>query len=279
MSSKLEERLLQFEKQQKIVNDEELLQVLEQIIDAEEALPLEERDAELIEEAVQFAVSLKYDDLGDEEVSEIAERIDPKRLIAEASKSRGAKSVSPKRKMKLRWLIPAAIVSVLLVVTIGAYALGYDLFGMAREAFAELGNKDPYKQDQDDIIKTDDYGTYYSLEEFEKQTSYSDILLPYGLANEYVIEEIIAFNYGESTQITFFMTFNGTQYETSITLPNSIDLSKFEAEKIADYDVVISEYDSLFQGEFVYKGNYYVVQTNSLENLKKQIEGMEEKQS
>ena len=48
MDSKLRKKLLKFEKQHKISNDEELLKVLEQIIDAEEALPIGARNAELI---------------------------------------------------------------------------------------------------------------------------------------------------------------------------------------------------------------------------------------
>ena len=281
MSSKLDAKLLQFEKQRKIANDEELLQVLEQIIDAEEALPLEKRDAELIEEAVQFAVSLKYSDIDEEKVSEIAEHIDPERLLAEFSKSRNAETVPPKKKKVRRWLIPvAAVISILLAVTIGVYAAtGYDLWGLAREAFAGLSEKIFYSDSNRDIVKTGDYGTYYSMEEFENKVSYSDILLPYNLCDEYTLEKIIVENYGEKDEITFYMTYDGTEYKTYITIPNTAAIDQFETERIGSYDVVISAYDDLFQGEFVYKDNNYRVQADSLENLKNLIECLEEKRS
>ena len=63
MSSELENRLLQYEKSASISTDEELIKAIECILSNEESLPFEERNFDLIEEAIDAVLSLQKIDI------------------------------------------------------------------------------------------------------------------------------------------------------------------------------------------------------------------------
>ena len=277
MNSKLNEKLLQFEKKEKITDDGELVKILEQIIEEEESLPPEERDADLIEEAVKYEVFLKYGDM-DEKINEIAERIDPEQLLYRILTTGEDKMVKPGKNTKLKMLIPAAAAFLVAIVMLTAFSGVDNILGMARETFVQLREKIFYKEGDSDIVKTGDFETYQSIEEFENSTAYTNILLPHNLNNGYALDKITVYNYGVYENILLNMSYEGKTYLIDITIPNSNNYSEFETEQIGNYDVVVSEYDNIFQGDFIYKGNNYGVQSNSYENLKQIIENLEEKE-
>ena len=131
MSSKLETKLLQYEKSTPISNDDELIEAIESIISNEESVPIEERDFDLIDEAVDAILSLKKVDI--EQLEDSAEKITD-RYFDEIQTQRG-ELVKKTKTVRLKWLIPiAAIISLLTIITVVSYAFGYDLISMTKEA-------------------------------------------------------------------------------------------------------------------------------------------------
>ena len=73
MSLKIEEKLLEMEDSTLIRTDEELIKKIELIITEEELHPVEERDFELIDEAVNIILSLRNIDV--DELNECADNV------------------------------------------------------------------------------------------------------------------------------------------------------------------------------------------------------------
>lgn len=276
MSSKLEKKLLQYEKNAPISNDEELLNAIESIIINEESLPIEERDLDLIDEAIDSILSLKKVDI--EQLDSYVEKITDKYFSKITDKS---KKITKKNKfVKLRRVIPiVAIISILTIGSIVAYAKGYNLVSMTKEMYTQLVQKVWYRYGNTDIIITEDVNEYKSLEEFLDNVGDCDLLLPYNLPNSYVVDKILEEDYGEHKNISMFITHDNFTQRIKIQTPYFGDLSNVEAEHkiIGNYDVVYHEYDNLYQGEFVYGDNYYVVIASSYDILTTMIKNMEEK--
>ncbi len=276
MSSKLEKKLLQFEKTAPISNDEELIKAIESIIINEESLPIEERDLDLIDEAIDSILSLKKVDI--EQLDSFAEKITDKYFSKITDKS---KKISKKSKfVKLRQVIP--IVAIILILAIGSivvYAKGYSIASITKEVYMQLVQKVWYRHGNVDIIITEDVNEYKSLEEFLDNVGDCDLLLPYNLPNSYVVDKILEEDYGEHKNISMFITHDNFTQRIKIKTPYFGDLSNVEAEHkiIGNYDVVYHEYDNVYQATFIYGDNYYVVISSSYDILTTMIKNMEEK--
>lgn len=272
MSSKLENKLLQYEKSAPISNDSELIKAIEYIISNEESLPFEERDYDLIEEAVDAVLSLRGVDVG--QLEEHAEHVTDKcfdkiqtHMIKTVKKSK-AKSV------KLKLLIPAAAALLVLAATFTSYALGVDLLSMTKEAYNKLVDKVFYKNESTDLIKTENFKEYDSLQSFMESETFSGLLLPC----DYKGDCTITFeNYGSFVNITLYMEHDNTKDCIRIKSPDTIDFGGKETVLIKNYEIYFSSYDDIYQGEFSYKGNSYVITASSYDNLITVIENLEEK--
>ena len=275
MSSKLETKLLQYEKSTPISNDDELIEAIEKIISNEESVPIEERDFDLIDEAVEAILSLKKVDI--EQLEDSAEKITDRYFNEIQTQRVNFVKKNKIKSVRLKWLIPiAAIISLLTVTTAVAYAFGFDIISMTKEAYTQLVEKVFYKQGNDDLIITNDIQEYDSLFDFMNNEDYSTLILPHNLSEEYKIESVYVEDYGTYKSIALFINCHQTSHEVTILTPfdSNYDTLNRETQFIGNYEVIYSQYDGKHQGEFIYEGNYYVITSSSYEQLKIIIESM-----
>ena len=276
MSSKLENKLLQYEKSTPISNDSELIKAIECIINTEEALPFEERDFDLIDEAVDVILSLKKVDI--EQLENCAEKITDKHFDEIESANIDKVKKSNHKSVRLRWLIPiAAIVSLLIVSTTVAYALGYDLISMTKEAYVQLVEKVFYKQGEKDLIITEDVKEYESFEDLLKNEANSKLLVPTNLSGQYSIDRIYEEDYGDYKKITLHIDIDGSTQKIKIKTQYSgtFNEQSEKFQKVGAFDILYTQYDGVHQAEFLYEGDYYAIVSSSYEILTKIIESLE----
>ena len=163
MSSKLEEKLLEIEKENPISNDEELINAVKSIIDKEEALSVEERDFDLIDEAIEAVFLLNDVDI--EHINKRAQKTTDDFLEKIRTVNQSAVKNKKNKSFRLKWLIPiAAVVSLMIVGTVTAYAFGYNSFNMSKDAIVQLVEKVLYRQGDTDIIVTSNVKKYDDFE-------------------------------------------------------------------------------------------------------------------
>lgn len=275
MSTKLENRLIEYEKSSPISNDDELIKAIKSIISSEEALSYDVRDYDLIEEAVDAVLTLQGVDIG--QLDECAERItdayfneiqDAETKIVKNSK---AKSV------KLKWLIPiAAVLSILVSGTIVAYALGYDLIEITKRVYAQLIENKSYEDGDNELIITSDSKEYYSLSEFLENEEADKLLLPYDLPTEFSTDYIIVTDYDQYKKILFSISGGDFVHsiEIEIPAPNITNSSEGSKQNIGNYTVNYYQYDNEHQAEFIHEENYYTIVSSSYNSLEKIIESL-----
>ncbi|MBQ8524506.1 MAG: hypothetical protein IJ457_07785 [Clostridia bacterium] len=171
MSTRLEEKLAEYEKHDPISNDEELIKAIEIIIEAEEKLPADECDYALIEEAVDAVLMLKGEDIDALEMrsAEVAER-----HLAEVAK--GSLSGPKVRFVHLKRILPiAAIISLVIIGSLVASAMrenGKDAkFEKLEEKFSE----------QADISSAGEYYEFTTLDELINAEAYMSVPKPMSL--------------------------------------------------------------------------------------------------
>ena len=274
MSSKLENKLMQYENNTPISNDNELIQAIKSIISNEEALPYDKRDFDLIEEAVEAVLTLQDVDI--EQLEECAEEITDAYFNEAQDDEANLVKKSKNKPVKLKWIIPiAAILSILVAGTIAAYALGYDLIEMTKKAYSQLVEKESWKEGDHELIITSDRKEYSSLSAFLENEEVGALLLPYDLPEEFSIDSIQMSDYGEYKQIVFAFIGEESAHSIIITTPYIGENNNIESENIiGNYHVSCCQYDDKHQGEFLYENNQYVVVSSSYDNLKIIIESL-----
>lgn len=277
MGLSLEDRLLQYEKNKKITTDKELIEAIESLLDSENSLLAEERDFDFIDEAVEVLLSMKGDNLPDDEVETLSANA-INRSLNEISKNETQKQIPLKSKMthfKIKWLISVAALLSILTITVTAYALGYDLCGMTKQAFDKLMNKVFYQFDNTEIVKTEDFGEYYSIREFLDANSCTGLLLPRYVDKECVV---VRASFGKYVEISIDMDGGSETNDPTIyiRIPGIWDENGHETMIVNGISVYFSNYNDVCQGEFQYKNNYYLIKATSREALISIIENMEE---
>lgn len=276
MSSKLEEKLLEIEKENPISNDEELINAVKSIIDKEEAMSVEERDFDLIDEAIEAVFLLNDVDI--EHINKRAQKTTDDFLEKIRTVNQSAVKNKKNKSFRLKWLIPiAAVVSLMIVGTVTAYAFGYNIFNMSKDAIVQLVEKVLYRQGDTDIIVTSNVKKYDDFDVFLKEEDTSQLLLPYELPKDYKIDKIRVEDYEIYKTISFSIIYEAATYQIIIKAPQSgnIGNSENKPQLMGNYDVYYSTYDNIHQGEFEYKDNYYSVTTSSYDCLETIIECLE----
>ncbi len=173
MKSRLEEKLAAYEANATpITNDEELLCALDAIIAEQETLPPEEKDASLISEAVDAALTLRGEDT--RELEEYSRELAAKHL---ASKRRKRTSSPTLLSLGRRGIAVAAALAVLLVTSALGFAAGYDWFvGVLEE-----------EPDIEGHGNSTEYGTYDDL---AKDFNIDGFLLPAELPEGYTVTHV-----------------------------------------------------------------------------------------
>ena len=275
MSSKLENRLMQYEKSTPISNDNELIQAIKSIINNEEALPYDERDFNLIEEAVEAVLTLQGVNI--ERLEECAEEITDAYFNDMQDDEANIVKKSINKSVKLKWIIPIAVIlSILAAGTIAAYAFGFNLIEMTKKAYSQLVEKETYEEGDHELIITSDCKEYDSFPEFLEKEKVDALLLPYDLPEAFSIDSFQMNDYGEYKQIVISLIGEESAHSIVITTPyigennNNIETHNI----IGNYYVNCCQYDDKHQGEFLYDNNQYVVVSSSYDNLKIIIESL-----
>ena len=273
MNSKLEEKLIQYDKTTTISTSQELLDAIDFIIDNEMARPDSEIDFDLIQEAVKTAKILRNIDI--EQRKKEADAI-AKEIIAEVNSQVRESKQKKARVMKKKWIIPiAAILTLIIAGSIISYALGLDFLNLPNRLFRQREKKIEYYNDNNSsYVITDDAGKYKNYDEMISKENFTDLLWP---ADENYAEYITVKDYGEEMDISCAFNAEDGIVRYDIYTHQSFPVMDYKPTHIGNLDVYISEYDDVYQAEFSYKDNKYTVRTYSYEVLELFLKNLEEK--
>ena len=168
MRTNLEEKLASYEKNVPITNDEELLVALDSIIEEQNALPPEEKDTLLIEEAVNAALSLRGEDT---DALEAQSRVISRRHLA--SKKMKRRFMNPRFFIK-RNSIAVAIILLIATTCMVSFAAGFDWL-------SEYIHKMMLDGDSAETVLTATSTEYESIEAMVEELGIRGVLLPYDL--------------------------------------------------------------------------------------------------
>lgn len=272
MDRKLEDKLSLYEKSSPINNDRELIDVLEDIIDKENARPAAERDFDLIDEAVEMLLTLKGTDVAS--LDSIAEKLSEhyvEEIKAEAFTSKNRK-INAKRLFKI---IPiAAVIALFVSTSLAAGAAGYDFFGEALDWIkAKIYGSG-------DVGTVGSFNEYDTLEELASAAEYSYALLPTELPEGYTVTKITAqTSYVEESKDRFRvyrmidvrMLYDGKLQTLSIEDAAESNTPAGSTEQIGSYSVSVMSSVDRCTGSFIHEGNVYTFTASSRDNLESMI--------
>lgn len=269
----LEDRLLQYEKNNTITNDKELIEAIEGLLEKEQSLPAEERDYDFIDEAVSTLISLNSAGLSEEEADAISERAMKRCLnrISENEAKKKERSATKGSRLRLRWLIPAAAIMTMLTITITAYAMGFDLLSMSKQAFDNLLEKTLYKNGNYELVKTSDFDEYASIQEYLDSNPDAVLLLPNEIGKD---GSVVVIDYGSYTVISIDYGLGKDDISLTIRTSEDRDLKDLQTEIVNGIPVHYTMYNDIYQGEFSYEKNYYIVRAASQEKLETVISNL-----
>ena len=275
MMSKLEQKLLKYDSGTPI-DDSELIEIIEKIIAEEESLPVEKRDFDLIEEAVDAVLSLKGVDL--EYLDHRAEDVSEKRISEQKAENR--RPVSTRRKtLKLARLIPIAAAFVLIVSTLAVSASNPNIFS---NVYSYIKNK---IYPVSEITSVGEFYTYDTVMELSAAVGGEKFLLPHKLPDGFSVKDISVQisdvetskdNFKNSININVKLLHDSSQQKLSITSDIDDSFENGGKTKIGDYDVYYRFTDNTHIGRFVHGENGYTVTASTYENLTAVIECLTE---
>lgn len=274
MSVKLENILKERGSKMPVNNDSELLKALDEIIEEELAKAEEERDFDLVDEAIQLSLYLQNKDVDaiNAYASEIADSFCKNVLDDNRKKTENKR----RKSVKLRWLIPiAAAISILVSGSLIAYAFGFDVISLTKEALMNMKEKQRYKEGNVEIVMTSDTQVFETVEDFEEANLFPSVVLPHDFFAEHPIKMITVYDYGDETEATF--TFKDKQLYLSVTSGERFSDIQSNTINIGGFDVVVTDYEGIFQGEFQHDKYSYLVNAPSVGTLTEIIKDMKEK--
>lgn len=175
--SRLEEKLAEYEEKIPITDDEELLCALNTIIEEQNALPPEEKDAPLLNEAVNAALSLRGEDLAG---------------LEKRSREIATKNIATKRKkhpssplivrLGRHGIAIAAALTVIIMTSVIGFTAGLDWIS---ELYMRIMNLD-----DGEVIVANESREYESIEAMVDELGVSGVLLPHTLPDGMEIQMI-----------------------------------------------------------------------------------------
>ena len=276
MSLNLEDRLLQYDKNKKITNDKELIEAIENLLTEESSLPAEERDYDFVEEAIDTLNSMKGNGLSDEKIDALSRKVMNRCLNQIADNEAQKQEHSKSKVICIQWkrLIPAAVIATIFTITVTAYAMGFDLLSMSKQAIDNLLEKVVYQNGNYELIKTSDFEEYVSIQEYLDSNPDAVLLLPNEIGKD---GSIMVIDYGIYTVISIDYGLEKDNILLTIRTPENSDLKDLQTEIVNGIPVHFTMYNDIYQGEFSYKKNYYIVRAASKEKLEAVIKKLEEK--
>ena len=276
MNSKLEEKLIQYDKTTAISTSQELLDAIDYIIDNEMALPDNEVDVDLIKEATETAKILRNVDI--EQRKKEADAI-AKEIIAEVNSQNVPPKQKTKRHLKKRWILPIAAITTLIIASA---VVSYSFDGNEQN-----GSKRSYTQSRKNVILygddasvhiSDDTRVYKDFDEMIGKENVTELLWPSDLDSMRHIDDIVVSKYDWITQIFCLFNIGETKVEYFVYAggPWSPEPEQYPVA-IGGFDVCVSEYDETYQADFKYKNSMYTVKADTYEVLESFIKSLEEK--
>lgn len=232
-------------------------------------------DSDLVKECVDFLMELE----GKERLTkaEIEQRVN---AIPFKGKVTAIGSYTKKRLRAKRLAVIAAILAVIIAL-FGIIAvssgrdssellrrLGYAVIEMFGGETAEYGNVT--------LNKSNETKKYNSIEELIADEKI-EILYPTWLPENEKITSVLY--WAEEQSETYILQCNNDNYDVIVTINKIVaDVTKSNCliRKIKGFTVYYIEQDVFSQGIFEYKNNYYIVKSDTEENLFKTIECLEE---
>ncbi len=153
---------------------------------------------------------------------------------------------------------------------------------ISKKAFLALEEKIEHVIDSLTINKTYDFGDYNSLSKLKENEDLNGALLPFGLDEKYSFSKIHFGDYGESKQVIIKIACND-ELVGKIDIDTSVgdNLNKDKLVNIGRFDVIESHYnggfdfDNVYQFEFIYEGNKYLIEASTYDILLEITESLE----
>lgn len=268
MLSKLEEKLLEFENETAASDNEEVKAIVNKIIEAEEAIDYEERDYDLLAEANEFLLRLENVDV--EALDENADK-----LFAKAMSELKNKKKVRRSGIRAKWIVPiAAALSLVLISGVVTVAFGRGFDDISKRIYSELKRGVQYILGTDEVAVTDDYEKFNTIEDLATDEKCSHFALPRNLSDEYKVVDILVLYYDDGEHIDIKLEKDG--YPCSISIRGNTDWNvELDKQSLGKYEVHLTQYDGVYQGEFVFEGDYYIVTADSYDGLIELIDSME----
>ena len=284
MTTKLETALEKYAESHPAKSDADILAAVRAIIAAETAKCAKERDADLLDEAIDAELMLTYP--GYDGIDVKCEEL--KRAVL-GRISEAADDEKPVRRfIHARWLIPAAVILAALAATVTAAVTGMlkkplEFNKEMEEMHNELEVGKTIHGDGWDMTKGDDLlikNNIKTLDDLAEQIDTPRFLLPYGLVDKYqvkieMVEDYITYKAVVISLILEDKTSSTFYFETR----NNWNV-ELETERIGKFDINVGSYE--LNGEirycaaFQYEGCDYYIYGNTKEILIKIINSLEE---
>lgn len=269
MNSKLEKKLRQYEKSTPITNDHELMGVLEYIIAEENKKSANDRDYDIIDEAIDAVLTLRGDNV---EALEAHAAECTGKYIGKVKKTTA--QISPKTlfsTVKIKRLIPiVAVLTVIFMTTIVSYTSGYDWF---TDAF----NRVKHTFDENErALSAGDYYEFSSIEELSSISEYEGLLLPSKLPEGFSYKRISAQKarakvekntFIDYTVVSIITTKENSWQEVSVKSSAVSDTVEGELARIGGFNLIYYREGNRHCGTFESDGYTYTVSAATLVEL------------
>ena len=242
-------------------SDDDIVRAICGVIAGEEEKPFDDVDVTLLAEALDAALAF-----GGESPEEIASKAEQKKrdLIAEARinlRTPDADTKVRRTTRSVRWkvIIPiAAAIAIISSFAAVSIATGRSIADMTNYLWQTIVPGAKIEVGDAVIEKSVGARGYGEFAELLAAEGVEGVLIPVGVE----IADPLVVEYGEYREITAALSADGVTAELEIDTPSPYEIAVATSE-IAGFDVLVSEYDGTWQGEWIADGAWYMVKTNS----------------
>lgn len=275
MTDVIEARLLKYSQRTAVEDDMALIIALREILAAEEEKDENETDWDVIAEATDAILTLEGENVDSFEASE-ADAADFRRTAQNARQNDGeneipdgltrreicrGETVSKARASKLKWMIPiAAILAALLIggAIAGAYYL--DLFSMDADTYKSIPFGSVITGEEAELEKSDVRQKSDEVAAIAGDDKYDSLLVPDPLPDGWSVQSVVTDELSGASLVEIML---GCEDQRTVRVKALLGLGRSippGTERIGAFDVFVSEYDGIVQGEFTVGADYYLVQ-------------------
>ena len=234
-----------------IKNESDIARAILGVIEDEETKPADGISVALLKEALDAALAFAGE--SPERVANLA----ASRRSAFLAETRGNRKRG--RGVRLKILIPiAAALAILSSFAVVSIATGRSIADMTNYLWQTIVPGE--RIDGGDVVIEKAVGArgYDEFSGLLSAEGIEDVKIPVGVE----IADPLVVEYGEYREITASLTANGASAELEIDAPSPYEIA-VPTRRISGFDVLVSSYDGVWQGEWIADGNWYMVKTDS----------------